>query len=152
MTTRTHACLRWMIRRDMPSVLDIEHNSFAYPWTECEFVQCFGKRDCIGMVAEVNEDVAGYMIYELSKTSIEILSFAVHPKYRRSGIGGALIGRLIGKLVAGRRLKIVVPVRDSNLPAQLFFRSMGFFCTRVAKDYYDECDDNAYIMECLIDD
>lgn len=150
METRTHACLRWMIRRDLKSVLDIEHNSFEFPWTKWEFIQCLRKRTCIGMVAEVNEEVVGYMLYECGEKELELISFAVHPKHRLSGIGRTLIGRLISKLVAGRRANIVASVRDSNLPAQLFFRSMGFFCTKVEKDYYDESDDNAYIMEYWI--
>ena len=152
MATQTHACLRWMIRRDIASVLDIEHNSFEFPWTDGEFIQCLRKRTCIGMVAEVNEEVVGYMLYETGKKEIELISFAVHPKHRQSGIGGALVSLLIGKLAAGRRSKIVVAVRDSNLQAQLFFRSMGFFCTKMVKDYYSESDDNAYIMEYWIGD
>ena len=150
MTTKTHACLRWMIRRDLPSVMDIEAQSFEYPWTEGEFLACSKVANNISMVAEVNEDVVGYMVYKIHKKKIELLSFAVHPKYRQSGVGRSLIGRLISKLDVGRRSKIVVSVRDSNLPAQLFFRSMGFFCTKVEKNCYEDCDDNAYVMEYFL--
>ena len=152
MTTRTHVSLRWIIRRDMPFILAIENQSFEFPWTEREFIRCLRHRDCIGMVVEVNEDVVGYMIYEMCKNTIDLLVFAVHPKYRRSGIGGALINRLIGKLVAGKRSSIVCAVRDSNLQAQLFLRNVGFFCTQVEKDYYEECDDDAYVMQYSIID
>lgn len=149
MTTRTHACLRWMINRDLPRILEIDESSFEYPWSEEEIIACVKQSNNIGMVAEVNEDVVGYMIYEMRKKEIEILVFAVHPKYRRSGIGGALIGRLICKLI-GQRSKIVVAVQESNLQAQLFLRNMGFLCTHVEKDCYDECDEDSYVMQYFI--
>ena len=44
--------IRWMIRRDMPEVLDIERLSFEFAWTEEDFLCCLRQRNCIGMVAE----------------------------------------------------------------------------------------------------
>ena len=59
--------IRWMIRRDMPEVLDIENRSFEFPWSEEEFIRCLRQRNCIGMVAEHEQHVVGFMIYELHK-------------------------------------------------------------------------------------
>jgi GNAT superfamily N-acetyltransferase len=100
--------IRWMIRRDMPSVLAIESNSFEFPWTEEEFIRCLRQRDCIGMVAERNEEVVGFMIYELHKTRIHVLSFAVHPEFRREGVGKAMTEKLVSKLAYQRRNRIVL--------------------------------------------
>ena len=52
--------IRWMIRRDMPEVLAIEHASFEFPWCEEEFLRVLRQRNCIGMVAEYGERVVGY--------------------------------------------------------------------------------------------
>ncbi len=58
--------IRWMIRRDMPEVLAIEHASFEFPWCEEEFLRVLRQRNCIGMVAEhARSRVVGFMIYEL---------------------------------------------------------------------------------------
>ena len=78
--------IRWMIRRDMPEVLRIEQASHDYPWCEEDFLRCLRQRNCIGMVAEVGEKVVGFMIYELHKTKLHIMNFAVHPDCRRAGI------------------------------------------------------------------
>src|SRR2546423_1822739 len=75
--------IRWMIRRDMPEVLQTEQQSFEYPWTEEDFLRCLRQRNCIGMVAEQGEKVVGFMIYELPKAKLHILNFAVHPGWRR---------------------------------------------------------------------
>ena len=54
------------------------------------------------------------------------LNFAVHEDFRRRGVGGQMIGKLIGKLSHQRRSRIMLEVRETNLPAQLFFRTLGF--------------------------
>src|SRR5262249_26764482 len=76
--------IRWMIRRDMPEVLQTEQDSFEYSWTEEDFLRCLRQRNCIGMVAEQGEKVVGFMIYELHKAKLHILNFAVHPASRRA--------------------------------------------------------------------
>ena len=75
--------IRWMIRRDMPEVLKIEAGSFEFPWSEEDFIRCLRQRNCIGMVAEHDERVVGFMIYELHKSRLHIINFAVHPTFRR---------------------------------------------------------------------
>src|SRR5262249_39017517 len=110
--------IRWMIRRDMPEVLQIEQQSFEYSWTEEDFLRCLRQRNCIGMVAELGEKVVGFMIYELHKSKLHILNFAVHPAWRRMGIGSQMVAKLAKKISSGRRTLISLDVRETNLPAQ----------------------------------
>ena len=84
---RVRVHIRWMIRRDMPDVLRAEGESFEYAWTEDDFLRCLRQRNCIGMVAEHGEKVVGFMIYELHKNKLQVLDFAVHPEFRRQGVG-----------------------------------------------------------------
>ena len=49
--------IRWMIRRDMSEVLEIEKSSFEFPWSEEDFIRCLRQRNCIGMVAEFDDRV-----------------------------------------------------------------------------------------------
>jgi ribosomal-protein-alanine N-acetyltransferase len=139
--------IRWMIRRDMPEVLDIELSSFEFPWTEDDFIRCLRQRNCIGMVAEHDERVIGFMIYELHKNQLHILNFAVLPEFRRRGAGRQMVAKLIGKLSNQRRNKILLEVRETNLEAQLFFRDMGFRAVTVLRDFYDDTTEDAYLMQ-----
>jgi len=136
-----------MIRRDMAAVLQIEQHSFEFPWTEDEFIRCLRQRDCIGMVAERSEQVVGFMIYELHKNRIHILSFAVHPEFRRQGVGRAMIDKLVSKLAYQRRNRIVLEVRETNLHAQLFFRQLGFRATSVLRSFYEDTPEDAFLMQ-----
>src|SRR5271167_3135508 len=139
--------IRWMIRRDMPEVLQIEQDSFDYSWTEEDFLRCLRQRNCIGMVAEHGEKVVGFMIYELHKNKLHILNFAVHPGLRRQGVGAQMVGKLISKLSSHRRTRITLEVRETNLAAQLFFRKQEFKAVRVLRAFYEDSGEDAFLME-----
>jgi ribosomal-protein-alanine N-acetyltransferase len=139
--------IRWMIRRDMPEVLEIENHSFEFPWTEEDFIRCLRQRNCIGMVAEHDERVVGFMIYELHKNRLHVLNFAVHPDFRRRKVGTTMINKLSGKLSPQRRNRILLEIRETNLQAQLFFRDRGFRAISVLRDFYDDTTEDAYLMQ-----
>jgi [ribosomal protein S18]-alanine N-acetyltransferase len=139
--------IRWMIRRDMPEVLGIEAESFEFPWSDDDFIRCLRQRNCIGMVAEHEDRVVGFMIYELHKTRIHVLNFAVDEAYRRSGVGSQMIAKLIAKLSSQRRSRVILEVRETNLAAQLFFRENGFRAVSVLRSYYADTPEDAYLMQ-----
>ena len=138
---------RLMIRRDMPEILDIEDRSFEFPWSEEDFIRCLRQRNCIGMVAECNDQTVGLMIYELHKNRLHILNFAVHPEYLHQGIGLQMAENLMSKLSHQLRTRILLEVRETNLNAQLFFRTAGFRAVSVLRDFYEDTTEDAYLME-----
>lgn len=139
--------VRWMIRRDMPEVLAIEGASFEFPWSEDDFIRCLRQRNCIGMVADSDDRIAGFMLYELHKTRLHVLNFAIHPEFRRQGVGAMMVAKLTNKLSGNRRNKILLEVRESNLGAQLFFKSQGFRTVSVLRDFYEDTTEDAYLMQ-----
>lgn len=141
--------LRWMIRRDMPEVLGIEQEAFEFPWSDEDFTRCLRQRNCIGMVAEAGDSVVAFMIYELHRTRLHVLNFAVRRSHRRFGIGTQMMEKLATKLSAERRDRVLLEVRERNLPAQLFFRSLGYRAISVLKDFYEDTTEDAYLMQYL---
>jgi [ribosomal protein S18]-alanine N-acetyltransferase len=144
--------IRWMIRRDMAEVLAIEGQSFEFHWTEEDFLCCLRQRNCIGMVAEHDGRVVGFMIYELFKTQLHVLNFAVSPAARRLGVGAQMIEKLINKLSQQRRKQITLHVRETNLPAQLFFQRYGFRAVCVLRDHYKDTSEDAYVMQYTLEE
>ena len=144
--------IRWMIRRDMPEVLAAELASFEYAWTEDDFLRCLRQRNCIGMVAEADDRVVGFMIYELHKSRLHILNFAVQPAARRTGIGAQMVAKLVNKLSTHRRQRITLAVRERNTQAQVFFRGHDFRATKVLRHYYEDSGEDAFHMQYRIVD
>ena len=143
--------VRWMIRRDMAEVLTIEREAFEFPWSDDDFTRCLRQRNCIGMVAELADSVVAFMIYELHRARMHVINFAVTRSHRRLGIGTHMVDKLCGKLTPDRRSRILLEVRETNLPAQLFFRSVGFRATSVLKDFYQDTTEDAYLMEYCVE-
>jgi [ribosomal protein S18]-alanine N-acetyltransferase len=136
--------VRWVLGRDFPEILGIEKESFEFPWCEEDFLRLLRRRNCLGLVAETTEHVAGYMLYEHNRGRIDLLTLAVEPKFRRAGVGRELLAKLIAKLSPSRHPVLSVSVRDSNLSAHLFLRSLGFRCVQVRHHSYDDTADDAY--------
>ncbi len=139
--------IRWMIRRDMPDIMGIELASFEYSWTEDDFLRCLRQRNCIGMVVERGHTILGFMVYELHRTRLHLLNFAVHPGVRRTGIGGLLASKLIYKMCSHRRQKVTLAVREGNTQAQMFVRAHRFSAAKVLRGYYEDSGEDAYEME-----
>lgn len=144
--------IRWLIRRDMADVLRIEHESFEFPWTEEDFLSCLRQRNCIGMVAEHEQQIVGFMIYELHKSKLNILNFAVADEARRSHVGTQMVQKLVDKLSQQRRNEIILEVRETNLSAQLFFRNHGFRAVSILRGHYDDTTEDAYVMRYRLEE
>ena len=142
--------VRWMIRRDMAEVLDIEQEAFEFPWSDDDFTRCMRQRNCIGMVAEIADSIVAFVIYELHRSRLHVINFAVRRSHRRLGIGTQMMDKLVAKLSPERRDRIVLEVRERNLPAQLFFRSLGYRATSVLKDFYQDTTEDAYLMQYVL--
>lgn len=143
--------VRWMIRRDLPEVLAIEDGAFEVPWQEDDFVRCLQDRslqdrNCIGMVAEKDGNVVGFMVYELHERHLDLLNFAVGWLHRREGIGRAMMDNLISKLSRRRRTRITLHVRETNLVAQQFFRACGFRAVSIVRGFWEGTPEDAYVM------
>lgn len=150
--TRVH--VRWMIRRDMPEVLSIENGCFEYPWREDDFIRCLRQRNNIGMVAEDYEGggLLGYMVYELHPRYVHILNLAVDRMSWRQNVGHQLVEKLKGKLNVNRRHTLSLEVRETNLAAQLFFKSQGFRATAIFRNFYDDTTEDSYHMRYSINE
>lgn len=152
MKTEIDVQIRWLIRRDLPDVLRIEDESYSDPWGEQEFLFNLRQRNCIGMVAEYEHNVVGFMIYELHKEKIRILKMAVGENCRRCEIGSQMVIRLKDKLSQQRRDELIADVDEFNLPAQLFLKSHGFNAVLVIRGHYDNPVRDAYQMQFKVEE
>jgi len=125
----------------MPHVMEIEAACHQWDmWTEDEFLDVLRRRNVIGMVAEFDGVVVGFMVYELNKHDLFLMNLCVQPAMQRTGIGTAMIDRLKEKLSAVKRSTMELIVSERNLACHLFLRDLGFLCTETIR--YPDDDDN----------
>lgn len=126
--------IRWLIRRDLPDVLAIESESFRPSWDEAEFRRLLRARDAIGLVAtDARNTPVGFVLYRLHRDHIRVVRLAVHPAFRRIGIGTIMVDRMADKLTQQGRDHVRIDVPESDLDAQLFLRACGFWAVRVER-------------------
>lgn len=147
--------IRPMNRFDLPAVINIENSSFDEPWTAEDFDRAFQFSNCMRLVSVVDGEIVGFVIYDLQKHFLRLVAIAVRQDMHLRGVGTAMIARLQSKLQEGRREKIILHVRETNLRGQVFFRESGFRCTAIDEGCFDESEEPAYRMEhrmCSIED
>ena len=139
--------IRWMLHTDLEKIQEIEDASFLYPWDKHEFLSIFKQRNCIGLVATLDNTIVGYIVYEIFENNYEILNFVIKKQFRRRRFGTVLLNNLLRKLDLNKRTKVILKISETNLEAQMFFKKQNFLYTATLKNYYDEVDFDAYLME-----
>jgi ribosomal-protein-alanine N-acetyltransferase len=144
--------LRPMRLEDIEQVCAIDVLSFSIPWTEgsyrfdltenpaaalwvAEVVVEEGKARLVGMIA------TWFIIDE-----VHIATIAVHPDYRRLGIGRRLLAHaLLHSAYKGANMAML-EVRRSNLGAQALYEQFGFTVVGVRTRYYRDNNEDALLM------
>jgi ribosomal-protein-alanine N-acetyltransferase len=130
--------IRWMNVNDLDACVAIELDSFKTAWTKRDFQRNLAEMSVVGMVCEIDGEIAGYVIYKLTRRNIEVINLAVSVKYRRTGVASAILKRLKHKLCPNGKHTITAIVTDSNLPAHLLFRSSCLIATNCIRDWYGD--------------
>jgi ribosomal-protein-alanine N-acetyltransferase len=88
--------------------------------------------------------VNGFLVWRpLGEGECELLNLVVKPACRRQGVAR----RLLELLLHGEGKTVFLEVRESNLAAQNFYKSMGFKEVSIRKGYYDSPPESAIVMK-----
>lgn len=128
--------IRWGTRPDMATVVRIDAESYAQPWTDEDFLRRLRERNVILMIAEHDGEPVGYALYVLHRNHITIERMAVDPAWRRCGIGSQLAGKLQGKVSGHRRAWLSIRVAETDLGVQRWLNHRGFVAVGVLPEFY----------------
>ncbi len=94
--------------------------------------------------------IAGFICgSKYTATVGRVLLLAVDERYRRMGIGNALMRTFIDTCRRDRLLSIRLEVKTTNTGAIQFYRNLGFVITSTLFHYYSDSS-NAYLMWRMI--
>lgn len=127
--------------RDIDEVYEVEMLSFKDPYPKPLLV-FYSRLEPEGfLVAECDSRVVGYVIGVRERGYCHIISIAVHPAYRRKGIGSALLKKLIEIMEHKGLTSFLLEVRVSNTAAINLYRRFGFRIVRRIPSYYKDGED-----------
>ncbi len=124
----------------------IERIAYSYPWSERFFRQELQVECSRSLLVQLEGRIVGYILFWLLPGEIDIHNVAVHPEFRRRGLGRRLLEQVIAEARGRASSRITLEVRKSNLPAQKLYESMGFAYNGVRKNYYSDDGEDALLM------
>ena len=150
---------------DAPEIVGLESNCFSSGWTEEQYRRLLKETDRAlqnGLVPSLVlwgvrcscHALAGYISLGVYSATgeLELFNLAVRQEHRRNGSGRAL---LLHAFAWGREKgfeKMLLEVRERNLPAVALYASTGFVPLGRRKSYYRDTGEDAIVMARFLAD
>lgn len=139
--------IRPLKKGDIKEVAAIEEASFSDPWRDSTFYSELYHGDTSKfLIAQMDKRVVGYVGMWLIGDEAHIVNIAVHPNYRRQGIGTKLVMALFDEIRKKGIERITLEVRASNIIAQQFYKKFDFQEIAIQEKYYRDTHEDALIM------
>jgi ribosomal-protein-alanine N-acetyltransferase len=135
-----------MTAADIDEVMAIERASFRYPWSARFFLQELQVQCARSVLAELGGHVIGYVLFWVIPGAIDIHNIAVHTGFRRHGVARLLLAQVVAEARALCLAQVTLEVRQSNIPAQRLYESIGFLTTGIRRGYYSDDGEDALAM------
>jgi ribosomal-protein-alanine N-acetyltransferase len=129
---------------DLPQVVAIERRAFSSPWSLAMFVLELSKPSGICLAAEVEGELAGYLICSRYDTVWHVMNVAVDPDLRRRRIATTLLETLIARVE--RDAQLTLEVRRSNTGAIELYERFRFRSAGIRRRYYQDNGEDALVM------
>ena len=127
-------------------IAEIEKLCFSDPWSEKSVASELENRLSLWLVAMDGDRVAGYVGSQSVLDEADMMNVAVHPDYRRQGIGRDLVLALAEALRKKGIRGLMLEVRQSNAPAIALYEQLGFGQVGLRPNYYRNPKENALIL------
>ena len=136
-----------MTREHVPQVARLEEICFSDPWSEKSVASELENELSLWLVALEGDTLAGYVGSQTVLGETDIMTVAVHPDFRRQGVGESLILSLVEELKALDSHSLTLEVRASNAPARSLYEKLGFSQVGLRKNYYRNPREDACILQ-----
>lgn len=133
--------------KDAGAMSELDKLCFPSPWSKAAFEEEFSQKSIsFYVVAEDKGELLGYGgLWEIGNEG-HITNFAVHPEYRKKGVGTAILQKLL-ELTEDRGIsEYTLEVRPSNKEAIGLYEKFGFKLGGLRKEYYSDNREDALIL------
>lgn len=138
--------LREMKLNDSVRIAELEQEIFTDAWTQTGIEDTFVQSHSVIVVAEEDSKIQGYCILYVVLDEAEIARIGVTERVRHGGVGSLILqfGEKICKEKGVERL--LLDVREGNLPARKFYEKHGFLVDGIRKNFYDNPKEDGVLM------
>lgn len=132
--------------RQLRELSAIEAACFSVPLTEEQIARMIRDENTCWLAVREEDSVIAYVWVQTVLDEGYIGNVAVHPEYRRRGLGDLLLNEL-DRLAEERELRfLTLEVRAGNAPAIALYRKHGYAQTGLRPGYYSAPREDALLM------
>jgi ribosomal-protein-alanine N-acetyltransferase len=136
---------------DITPIMEIERQSFAWPWSRVSFLGELANRHAYSYMVKLSDDthaerVIAYIFFRQVKEELHILKIAVTPAWRSRGIASGLLKKCFTTGLKRGATSAFLEVRASNASAMAFYRKKGFRQIGRRPNYYTDTREDALVL------
>lgn len=138
--------IRDVSAKDIKELSAMAKISLSEGFSEDDFRISLENKNAIVLLCEENNEMLGYVVSYFAADEAELIQIAVRDKSRKLGIGSKLFLRLRERLQEQGIKKIFLEVRESNVPANSFYKGLGFIRVGRRPSFYKNPDEDALLL------
>lgn len=132
---------------DIPGVLEIDTQSFSNPWPKNSFLFEISENiNARNWIATIKGELCAMAILWKILDEIHIGTIAVHPDFRKLGVGSQFLGVILVHSRQEGVQRAYLEVRASNQDALDLYKKFGFLVDGNRKHYYHDNGEDALLM------
>jgi len=128
--------IRPMRDGDLDAIIEIEHDSYPFPWSKKIFSDCLRVGYSCWVIDYQAQGIGGYGILSCGAGEAHILNLCIASGFRGQGVGARLLSRLIDLARWHAAATIFLEVRPSNEAAIHLYERSGFSIVGRRPNYY----------------
>ncbi len=136
-----------MRTEDLNEIIEIEEVSFPTPWPKRMFELELKSTRSFCRVARVSGVIVGYIVAWMIYDEAHILNIAVHPDFRRMGIGEMVLRDCLDNFFSLGARTALLEVRHGNDEAKRLYEKLGFKSIGIRRGYYADTGEDAVVMK-----
>ena len=123
--------------RDAETLAKLHASGFHRGWSREEFASYIAGRDTpVYIACDARRKIAGFAMLRLAADEAELITIAVDPKWRKKGVGAALLRALFDDLTMTAARKLFLEVAADNPAALKLYARHGFQKVSERQGYY----------------
>ena len=124
----------------------LEKECFSSPWSEDGLKSELNNKFARFFVAFLDGKIAGYIGSHNVLGEVYVTNVAVFPRFRRNGVGRALVELLVDEMKKEDADFVTLEVRKSNLNAISLYEKCGFEKAGERRSFYEKPVEDAVLM------
>lgn len=126
---------------DADEIARLHAGGFYRGWPREEFASYIsGENTPVYVACDAKRRIAGFAMLRHSVDEVELITIAVDKKWRRKGVGEALLKAVFADLMTTAAKKMFLEVAEDNAAAVRLYRKFGFAKVGERRGYYPRPD------------